>query len=243
MLNTERALSVKVDTKLAIPIEHLHEFQGSLKRLDKDEFQALKRSTITNGMQSAMSVWQNPDTKKWCILDGHQRRLVYLALKEDGYFVPPVPVVQVMADNYEEAKKSVLIQAARYGKITQESLADYAIDSSVDLEFIQEYVRLSDVRVSDLGLEQVGTGNFVESILQESKPEFQNFIEDRFNGDPTAKFVKMAFGLDEYKEFEIMSNETMAELGIENVKDLFMHLLKEYEPTGEVESAEPEAEG
>ena len=49
------------------------EFEELLPVLTPDEFDNLERSILKNGLLDPIKVWQDPKTKKWLIIDGHNR--------------------------------------------------------------------------------------------------------------------------------------------------------------------------
>ena len=56
------------------------EFEELLPVLTPDEFDNLERSILKNGLLDPIKVWQDPKTKKWLIIDGHNR---YKILKKN----------------------------------------------------------------------------------------------------------------------------------------------------------------
>lgn len=56
------------------------EFEELLPVLTPDEFENLEKSIIKNGLLDPIKVWQEPETDKWLIIDGHNR---YKILKKN----------------------------------------------------------------------------------------------------------------------------------------------------------------
>ena len=56
------------------------EFEELLPVLTPDEFDNLERSILKNGLLDPIKVWQDPKTKKWLIIDGHN---LYKILKKN----------------------------------------------------------------------------------------------------------------------------------------------------------------
>lgn len=57
------------------------EFEELLPVLTPDEFNNLEKSILKNGLLDPIKVWQDPETNKWLIIDGHNR---YKILKENN---------------------------------------------------------------------------------------------------------------------------------------------------------------
>lgn len=49
------------------------EFEELLPVLTPDEFERLEKSILKNGLLDPIKVWQDPETDKWLIIDGHNR--------------------------------------------------------------------------------------------------------------------------------------------------------------------------
>ena len=57
------------------------EFEKLLPVLTPDEFEKLEKSILNNGLLDPIKVWQDPETNKWLIIDGHNR---YKILKKNS---------------------------------------------------------------------------------------------------------------------------------------------------------------
>ncbi|WP_281671926.1 ParB/RepB/Spo0J family partition protein [[Clostridium] scindens] len=57
------------------------EFEKLLPILTPDEFNNLEKSILKNGLLDPIKVWQDPETNKWLIIDGHNR---YKILKKNN---------------------------------------------------------------------------------------------------------------------------------------------------------------
>ena len=63
-------------------LEDLHEFQGNLKELWKDNAEKLWRQMVETGFSDPFKVWKDPDGRL-NLLDGHQRRRVLIAKRKE----------------------------------------------------------------------------------------------------------------------------------------------------------------
>lgn len=158
-MNIDKIIDIKCGGEVFVDIEELHFFQNKLKSIKEDKFKALKDSLIKSGLPLSFHIWVDDKDKKW-LLDGHHRWLAFKALREEGYFIAPIPCNIVKAKNRKEAAQVVLISNSRYAVINQESLAEFMIDFELQL--------------SDLGLldfPDVDLDDFKLDFNEESKDE------------------------------------------------------------------------
>jgi hypothetical protein len=134
---------IKCKGAAEISIDNLREFQGDLKELTKENFDKLKHTILTEGYCDPGSVWE--DGGIYWVIDMHQRLFVLKALRSEGYYVPPIPVNFVYPKDKEEAKKLVLTFSSNYGKLTEDSVSNYCIDSSIELSFLETSVVFPEV--------------------------------------------------------------------------------------------------
>lgn len=133
IVKQDPALTLKVECKAALNIKlsDLKQIQGDLKSLDEENFKKLRTSLIQFGITFPFFVWQNRGTN-W-ILDGTQRDRVLRVMAEEGYKIPPLPCVLIAAKNRTEACEKILLISSRYGKMTQESLYNFAHENGIEL--------------------------------------------------------------------------------------------------------------
>ena len=127
-------IKIAVRGAFNLPIDDIHHFQGDLKTLSIENFEKLKKEILETGFAFAPHVWQNPDDKRWMLLDGHQRCNVLRELQRKGYDVPPVPVNPVEAKDFKEARRRVLQGTSQYGEMTSEGLYEFALTSEITFE-------------------------------------------------------------------------------------------------------------
>ena len=130
-MKTVKTISIKCDTKDFINWHNLSEFQGGLKIRDEADINKAKTSILKYGWSFPFFVWVSGKTNY--VLDGHCRLLVLQALEEDGYIIPELPCVYIQAKNKTEAKQKLLRLNSTYGKMTKESVLEFAED--IDLNF------------------------------------------------------------------------------------------------------------
>ena len=121
----------------SLPIDAIVEFQGALKTITQDNLDKLKRSILRHGFTAPFFVWQSADNH---LLDGHQRLKALLALRQEGYDMPLLPVVYIDADSEEHAKEKLLYISSQYGDFTTEGFAEFTENFDLDM---------SDIRLTD----------------------------------------------------------------------------------------------
>jgi DNA modification methylase len=125
-----KTISVKCDTKDTLNIAEMTELQGKLKARNDVDYDKIKLSIIKYGFSFPFFVWKSD---KNYILDGHGRFETLCRMQKDGYLIPDVPVVFVEAKDLKEAKQKLLRLNSQYGKMTKESVLEFAED--IDLNF------------------------------------------------------------------------------------------------------------
>ena len=127
-------IEIKCETKETMNIAEMTEFQGGLKKRNDIDCDKIKLSILKYGFSFPFFVWKNEG--KNYILDGHGRFLTLCKMQKDGYLIPDLPIVEVKA----EAKQKLLRLNSQYGKMTKESVLEFAED--IDLNF--EEIALPD---------------------------------------------------------------------------------------------------
>lgn len=150
-MNQDKIISIKCEGKESFDIDDLLPLQGKLKSITKEQFNKLKQSLIKDGLPLGFHVWKDSKDKVY-ICDGHHRQLALKALRDDGYFIPPVPCNVVIAKTKKEAAKIVLISNSKYAEMSQESLSDFMIDFEMKLDDL-EFLDLPDFDLLDLNKE------------------------------------------------------------------------------------------
>ena len=121
----------------SLPIDAIVEFQGALKTITQDNLDKLKRSILRHGFTAPFFVWASADNH---LIDGHQRLKALLALRQEGYDMPLLPVVYIDADSEEHAKEKLLYISSQYGEFTSEGFAEFTENFDLDM---------SDIRLTD----------------------------------------------------------------------------------------------
>lgn len=125
-----KTISIKCETKDTLELAELTEMQGGLKSRTDIDFDKIKLSIIKYGFSFSLFVWK---ADKNYLLDGHGRFNTLCKMQKDGYIIPPLPVVYIQAKDKKEAKQKLLRLNSQYGKMTKESVLEFAED--IDLNF------------------------------------------------------------------------------------------------------------
>lgn len=120
-------------------------FQGELKSLSEEAYGMLRREILETGFAFPIHVWQDQGFSY--ILAGHQRKRTLEKMREEGYTIPPLPVIYVEATNYQEAKRRVLQDIAQYGKVEKQGLYEFMTDAKLPLD---DFIKSFDIPIASL---------------------------------------------------------------------------------------------
>lgn len=126
-----KTISIKCDCKDLLKIEDMTVMQGGLKERTDADYEKIKKSILTYSFSFPFFIWQSGKTN-W-LIDGTGRYQTLCKMQKDGYIIPPLPVVYIQCKNKTEAKQKLLRLNSQYGKMTKESVLEFAED--IDLNF------------------------------------------------------------------------------------------------------------
>lgn len=129
-----KTISIKCETKETLNIAEMTEFQGGLKSRTDIDYDKIKLSIIKYGFSFPFFVWKSEG--KNYILDGHGRFSTLCKMQKDGYLIPDLPVVEVQAKDKKEAKQKLLRLNSQYGKMSKESVLEFADDIELNFDEI-----------------------------------------------------------------------------------------------------------
>ena len=116
-------IRVTCQAAATLPLEKLQPLQGGLKNLTDENHAHLRASILKHGITFPFFVWRNRG--KHFIIDAHQRDKVLLALRAEGWTIPPVPVAWIDARDLREAKEKILLCNSQYGQMSEASLGEF----------------------------------------------------------------------------------------------------------------------
>lgn len=126
-----KTIRIACEGAALIDINDLSDFQGTLKTLNGEAYNRLRMSIIELGFSFPIHAWKTKD--KTYILDAHQRVATLKRMRDDdGYEIPPLPVVWIEAANKKEAAKKLLAATSQYGEVTYSGLDEFI--KTYDLE-------------------------------------------------------------------------------------------------------------
>jgi hypothetical protein len=128
----EKCVRVSCVGSGTLPLEEIRALQGDLKTLSEEAHAKLRALILRNGITAPVHIWTDPRGSHWN-LDGHQRAKVLGSLAEEGYAIPPVPIVDVKAENLAKAKEILLSNAAQFGRIDQEGLYEFIREADISV--------------------------------------------------------------------------------------------------------------
>ena len=134
-------IKITCKTNDSLNLADMTELQGGLKSRTDIDYDKIKLSIIKFGFSFPFFIWNDGD--KNYLLDGHGRFATLCKMQKDGYEIPELPVVFVECKDKKEAKQKLLRLNSQYGKMTKESVLEFAED--IDLNF--EEIALPDTTI------------------------------------------------------------------------------------------------
>ena len=124
-------ISIKCETSEKLEIAEMTEMQGGLKERTDIDYDKIKLSICKFGFSFPFFIWKSGN--KNYLIDGHGRFATLCKMQKDGYLIPPLPVVYIQCKNKTEAKQKLLRLNSQYGKMSKQSVLEFAED--IDLNF------------------------------------------------------------------------------------------------------------
>ena len=142
-----KTISIKCDCKDLLKLEDMTVMQGGLKERTETDYEKIKKSILTYSFSFPFFIWQSGKTN-W-LIDGTGRYQTLCKMQKDGYLIPPLPVVYIQCKNKAEAKQKLLRLNSQYGKMSKESVLEFAED--IELNF--DEIALPDTTIDFSGEE------------------------------------------------------------------------------------------
>lgn len=159
IFTSDKTIRIECEGSTTVNIHDLHDLQGNLKTLMEEDYDRLRQSIEELGFSFPIFFWQDEGGLKW-IIDAHQRVRVLKKMEEEGYTIPDLPAVKIFAKDRKQAKKKLLAQVSRYGKVTQEGYTDFVTEEGFELEESElEFVEIPEFDVSTGEDENASSGN------------------------------------------------------------------------------------
>lgn len=145
-----KTISIKCETSETLEIAEMTEMQGGLKERTDIDYDKIKLSICKFGFSFPFFIWKSGKINY--LIDGHGRFATLCKMQKDGYLIPPLPVVYIQCKNKTEAKQKLLRLNSQYGKMTKESVLEFAED--IELNF--DEIALPDTTI-DFSGEEAGS--------------------------------------------------------------------------------------
>ena len=127
-----KTISIKCETKETLNIAEMKIFQGALKERTDVDYDKIKLSICKYGFSFPFFLWKDKSGNNY-LIDGTGRFETLCKMQKDGYIIPDLPVVYISCKDKKEAKQKLLRLNSQYGKMTKESVLEFAED--IDLNF------------------------------------------------------------------------------------------------------------
>ena len=160
-------IKVSCECKDFLALGELTEFQGGLKSRTEIDVDKIVRSIHKYGIAFPLFVWRH-DGVNHC-LDGHGRLLALKKMREDGDTIPPLPVVYVDCKDEQAARDLLLRLNSQYGKMTADSVREFADGFDVDFTELQLPCGVIDFDVA--GVQETEGDDEVPDVDEKEEPD------------------------------------------------------------------------
>ena len=121
-----KTISIKCETKDYLKLEDMTVMQGNLKERNDTDYEKIKKSILTYSFSFPFFIWKSGKTNY--LIDGTGRHSCLLRMQEEGYIIPDLPVVYISCKDKKDAKQKLLRLNSQYGKMSKESVVEFAED-------------------------------------------------------------------------------------------------------------------
>lgn len=150
-----------------LSLDDLLIMQGNLKDLSAEDYEKIKKEIIETGFAFPIHIWKKPTGEK-SVIGGTQRTLSLRRMRDqEGYVIPPLPVVIVHAKNEKEARRRILQDASQYGEITRQGLYKFMDEADIGMAEMRDSFRMPDIDFDAFDLEFFKEKFEMEDVLRE----------------------------------------------------------------------------
>ena len=218
-----QTINIAVEGKTTIPLDQLEPFQGDLKRIDRHEYEQLRKNLIENGFSFTIHVWQNEGHNY--IIDGHQRLFTLKQMRDvEHWVIPDLPVSLVHADSFAQAKRKILAGTSQYGKITNKGLMDFMNENHIAFEEVASTFKFPEINMDKFAqlFDNLGEAEKLPDVA-----EGGGEIPEMRSASAGVKQVQLFFDAESHAEFMQKVEDLNAHYGKENVTDAVMEAVRE----------------
>ncbi len=221
----ERKLKIACEGAATVLLSKLQEFQGELKSLHREQFEMLKNEMVKTGFAFPFHVWRAPGGELK-LIGGHQRKRVLTRMEEEGWVIPPLPVVWVEADDLQQAKRRVLQDVAQYGKVDGQGFYEFLSEVEFDLADLASSFKIPELNMA----------SFIEEYFEDNTPDPLDIGPsapggglDTQNGSASGavKMVQLYFTQDDHAALVQLLNALGEKFGTDNLSDTIFKAVKE----------------
>lgn len=202
MKDISKTIEIKCDCSETVDFHELKDFQGGLKTRDKSDYEKMKTSILKYGWSFCLYYWN--DGKDKYIIDGHNRRYVLEQLEKEGYFIPPIPAIEVFATDRAEAKQKLLRLNSTYGTLTADSVIEF-VGNDFELETSEislpsgviDFSTETEEEPENLDDTSGNTKELVVKISFKEQDELENFLQrykDEINEEYKTAYISVSGG-------------------------------------------------
>ena len=140
-----QTVSIKCKGSRTLPVSSLKPFQGNLKTLTEANYVKLKGLIQSQGFSFPVFVWHDKDNNVNYLLDGHQRVRTLEKMISEGFQVGDIPVADVQAQTFKEAKKKLLAAASQFGNVDKQGLYEFMSENEFEFDFVNENFSMPEI--------------------------------------------------------------------------------------------------
>lgn len=138
-------IEIKCEGSHTLNLDELTVLQGDLKSLSSTNYKKLRKEILELGFSSPIHVWNREGVNY--ILDGTQRCRTLRKMSEEGYGIPPLPIVRVQANDLNDAKRKVLALTSQYGHLESDGLYEFLNDTDITISDIEESFHFPEINI------------------------------------------------------------------------------------------------
>ena len=196
-------IQVKCKGSRLMNLGELRPFQGNLKSLSEANYTKLKGLIASQGFSFPIFVWTDKEHDQTYILDGHQRVRTLQKMIEQGYTISKIPVADVDADSFRQAKEKLMAAASYFGRVDSQGLYEFVIENDFDPNFLDENFDLPNIDLPDFSKEY-----FQDDLLGDEEDKdslYTNKVEPPIY-EPTGEKPEIDQLYDRTKSIELISD-------------------------------------
>ena len=228
-----QTISIKCDNEKTLELAEMTELQGGLKERTDIDYDKIKLSIIQYGFSFPFYIWKSGKTNY--ILDGHGRFETLCRMQKDGYIIPPLPVFYIKAKDKAEAKQKLLRLNSTYGKMTKESVLEFAEDLEINFDEISLPDTVIDFSMGG-GIDEEGNSQIdgyyttkIETPIYEIKGE-KPLLKDCYDTTKTDELIKEIEKADidqDIKNFLKIASYRHTRINFTKIAEYYAHAPKE----------------